>query len=165
MGKAAIGFTLPQKKWILERDGFRCQMRWVQNGKWVRCNNRFGLQVHHRVPRGWASAHYPSDYGINDCSNGITICSCHHIGEGVDNENAPHVIHRDNIHAKREYRKGNKRAYDEMIENRKNLTRRGIPYWNTEYDEMFARIIARENERFLKKKPYPKHRKYGVRGR
>lgn len=41
----AVGFTDAQRRWFHDRDEHRCQMRWVVNGKWVRCKNTV-LEVH-----------------------------------------------------------------------------------------------------------------------
>lgn len=160
----AIGFTDSQRRWILERDGYRCQFRMMQLGHWVRCRNTKDLHVHHVVPRFWASLHYPWDFEINGVSNGITICAGHHVGKGLDIENAPYVIHADNIRAYIAYRNGNRNAFNEMLEARGDLARRGIPYWVTTWDMMLLRIAQREAAKF-EGREYPRHRIFGFLGR
>lgn len=161
----AVGFTDAQRRWFLERDGHRCQMHYVVNGKWVRCPNTARLQIHHRIPRGWASHLYPHDYPINGAGNGIALCEFHHIARGMTELQLSMAVHQDNFYAQIAYSKGNKNAFREMIDGRRRLMLKGQPYWHTRFDVMFERIIHRENARFIRGKPYPKHRKYGVRGR
>lgn len=162
--RIAIGFTEAQKRWFRERDGYRCQMHWVENGRWVRCKNT-DVQIHHIIPRGWASMHYPVGFPVNGMNNGICICASCHVGKNIGITNPPHVIHIDNIIAENAYRKGDKNAYKKMFEQRLRLSEKGIPYWQTQFDMMLMRIVQKENGRFSRVKPYPKHRKYGVNGR
>lgn len=162
--KIAIGFTEAQKRWFRERDGYRCQMHWVENGKWVQCKNTV-LEVHHLVPRFFASLHYPAHFGINSMNQGVCLCPLHHVGKGLQTVNAAIVIHRDNIVAQLAYQKGDKDAYKKMFKQREWLAERGKIYWDSSWDMMLWRIIQKANGSFAQKHPYPKHRKFGLRGR
>lgn len=73
----AIGFTPKQRQWALNRDGNQCSMFMYIDGKWVRCKNTQHLQVHHIVPRGYASKHYPKHFPLNGPNNCITLCREH----------------------------------------------------------------------------------------
>lgn len=150
------GFSEIQRQWFLLRDG-QCQFHYVLNGKWVRCPIKAKLQIHHVIPRGWANMHYPKDFPLNGASNGIALCEHHHIGKGS--------VHPDTYEAWCAYHMGNKNAYHEMMEKRYELNSKGIPYWDTQWDFMFARIIQKLNVSFLRTHPYPHSGKYGNTGR
>ncbi len=154
----ANGFTPSQRRWILARDNHMCQFHYVgEDGRWHRCGVTEGLQIHHVVPRGYASMHYPINFPLNGPNNGITLCSFHHIGKGS--------VHPDTYEASLVYRSGDKQAYVKMMEERRSLNRRGIPYWNTMWDHMFHRILQKLNVAFLRNNPYPDSPKYGRTGR
>lgn len=160
----AVGFTDAQRRFFHERDEYRCQFWYVQQGKWVRCKNTV-IEVHHVVPRYWASVHYPKTYAINGMNQGVCICPTHHVGAGISTRNGIYVLHPDNITARLDYQNGDKQAYQKMFKAREDLTRRGIPYWCTTWDAMLLRVIQKANGRFARNHPYPTHRKYGNRGR
>lgn len=160
----AKGFTDAQRRWFHERDGHRCQMYWVENGVWVRCKNTT-VEVHHLVPRYYASLHYPHSFGINSMNQGVSLCPLHHCGKGLKTPSAAIVIHRDMIVANLAYQKGDKQAYNKMFKQREWLAQRGKIYWDASWDMMLWRIIQKANGRFARNHPYPQHRKYGLRGR
>lgn len=156
MGKVK-SFTTAQRNYILRRDGNRCQFRYYQNGKWVRCSATRGLQVHHIIPRGWASKHLPKGFleeEVNGRSNLITLCSKHHICLKNGTEDC---VHPDTEIARKKYGSGNKDAYREMVKDREDLNNRGKPYWNTVFDWMFRRLTDRANREF--DEDYPKRRR------
>lgn len=152
-----VGFTDKQREWIKERDGNRCQMFEYVRGKWVQCPNRTHLEVHHILPRGWCTLHMPKNFNINGCYNGITLCKAHHVSEiGV---------HPDTAEALKKYRSGNKNAFHEMMDARRVLNERGIPYWNTTWDWLFNRRVKKNTLRMLVKRRYPTNSKRGNTGR
>lgn len=154
----ANGFTQAQRQWFLARDGNRCQFHSVgPDGKWHRCKATSGLQIHHLIPRGWASRHYPHGFPLNGPANGLCLCEFHHIGKGS--------VHHDAYEAKLAYAAGDKQAFQKMMDVRYDLNARGIPYWNTQWDMMFNRIIQKANVSFLRRNPYPDKGKYGRTGR
>ncbi len=160
---SVVGFTQNQRAWILRRDGNRCQFHRNVCGVWVRCRNTQNLQVHHIVPRGWAARHFPHKFPINGSLNGVTLCDQHHVGD-VDYEDETYVIHPDTAEAKRGYRNGNKNAYNDMMDNRRTLNEKGIPYWNTTWDWMLARIAKKQTARYTRKNPDDKYPTNGRRG-
>lgn len=95
---------------------------------------------------------------MNGAYNGITLCEFHHVG----NENA---IHPDTFEALLAYRAGDKKAFEKMMEKRAELCKKGIPYWNSDHDLMFVRIVQKANVSYLRKNPYPDKGKYGKTGR
>lgn len=160
---SVVGFTQNQRAWVLRRDGSRCQFHYNVGGVWVRCRNTQNLQVHHIVPRGWAARHFPHKFPINGSLNAITLCDQHHIGD-VDCEDSIYVVHPDTAKAKREYREGNKGAYNDMMKNRRELNEKGVPYWNTRWDWMFNRIAKKQTAKYTKSNPDDKYPKNGRRG-
>lgn len=159
MNEKANGFTKAQRQFFLDADGYRCQFHYVgDDGKWHRCRNTTELQIHHVVPRGFASMHYPQDFPINGPCQGITLCAMHHCL-------SPDSVHPDTFVAHNAYREGDKDAYKKMMEKRYELNRQGIPYWNTRYDLMFVRIIQKRNVAYLRTHIYPDKGKYGRTGR
>lgn len=154
----ANGFTDAQRKWLLLRAGNQCQFLSVgSDGKWHRCPSKVNLQCHHIVPRGWASKHYPKDFPLNGPMNGIVLCDYHHIGKDS--------VHPDTYEAHMAYRAGDRDAFKKMMEKRYELNAKGIPYWNTQWDMSFHRIVQKENVSFLRTHPYPDRGKYGRTGR
>lgn len=153
----AKGFSDAQRRWFLARDQ-RCQFHYVLDGHWVRCNNTEHLEIHHIVPRGYASRHYPEDFPLNGAYNGIVLCKLHHTM-------SPTGVHPDTFKAHNDYVNGNKNAYNEMVQKRYELNKKGIPYWNTQYDLQFVRIVEKANVSFLRTHPYPDKGKYGKTGR
>ena len=155
----ATGFTKAQRQWFLSADNNQCQFHYIgSDGRWHRCKNTTRLQVHHIVPRGWASMHYPKDFPLNGPNQGITLCEFCHVGN-------PDSVHPDTLDAQEAYRNGDKDAFKKMMDKRYELNRQGIPYWNTKYDLMFVRIVQKRNVAYLRNHPYPDKGKYGKIGR
>lgn len=156
MKDEVVGFTQKQRQWFLERDQ-KCQMFFYRNGKWEQCPTKSNLQVHHVIPRGWASLHLPKSFPVNGSQNGICLCRSCHVGISG--------VHPDTYQALQEYRGGNKLAYVEMRTKRKALNGQGIPYWNTNFDWLFQRRIKKLNLKMLNVRPYPTNSRRGNNGR
>ena len=154
-----VGFTANQRQWFLERDGNRCMFHYfdLKTLRWKRCDQTTDLQVHHIIPRGWAKHHMPPNFQLNGSMNGITLCKCHHVGSDS--------VHPDTYQANVSYRKGNKKAYEVMMTNRKKMNQQGIPYWNTRWDWMFNRLVRKATLKFIRKNPYPANGNRGNTGR
>jgi len=119
--RSSDGFTMQQRKWIIARDGGKCQL----------CNGYELLQVHHIVPWRFAVRVYKWTLDrVNNPTNGITLCKPCHVG-------GTKSIHPDTMIANRAYRT-NKNSYHEMFDKRDALCRQGRPYWNTKYDNLMA---------------------------
>lgn len=157
MSEEVVGFTAKQRRWFLERDEHQCQFRYFRNGKWVRCRATRGLQIHHIIPRGWSKVHMPKHFPVNGSLNGITLCARHHVGRDS--------VHPDTHEAKMQYNRGNKNSFKDMMDKRKRKNQRGIPYWNTQWDWMFTRIVKKQTARFARVKPYPENGNRGNNGR
>jgi hypothetical protein len=99
----------------------------------------------------------PYDFPVNGCRNGITLCRYHHVGKGS--------IHQDTYEALVAYQGGDEEAFEEMMANRKALNEQGIPYWNTQWDWMFNRLVQKNNLAFLRSNPYPANGNRGNTGR
>lgn len=142
-----VGFTQRQREWFLARDGHRCQFRYFDGKKWVRCKETRNLQVHHIMPRGFARLHMPLNFQLNGSMNGITLCVNHHVGQ--------FGIHPDTFMAKMGYNDGNPNAFKDMMVARASLNKLGQPYWDTRWDWMFARIARKATLRYIRAHPYP----------
>lgn len=153
-----VGFTNAQREWFILRDG-GCQFHWFDLAKmrWVRCPSKTDLQVHHIVPRGWATMHLPVSFQLNGSHNGICLCKYHHVGKGS--------VHPDTYEALLKYQAGNKNAYKQMMEARRLLNEQGTPYWCTKWDWMFSRIARKATAKFVKTHPYPINGNRGNTGR
>ena len=147
------GFTEKQRQWFLRRDGHRCMFWTMIDGKWVRCKNAKRLQVHHILPRGFCSMHFPKDFAVNGATNGITLCEMHHIGNA---ENDLYVVHPDTRTAHGKYA-DDRNSYRQMMEAREVRNRLGVPYWNTVFDWMFNRLAVKQTEMYRKSNPDDKY--------
>lgn len=148
------GFTQKQRRYFLERDNNRCMFHQKIGGKWVRCSETRNLQIHHIVPRGWARENMGLDFPVNSPENGITLCRKHHVGWGMGHQFRT-CVHTDNESARISYSRGNKKAYHEMMDVRVGKCRKGVPYWNTEFDWQFMRMAKTQTEKF--NKPFPQN--------
>jgi len=99
------------------------------------------LEVHHVSPQGKEKDMCIPEAVRDRPENVITICyQAHQV-----------IVHPDMEDARREYRNGNKHAFNDVFEKRRELIARGEPYWNTVYDaamlqrakELTARATAR----------------------
>jgi hypothetical protein len=76
-------------------------------------------------------------------------------------KDATFVVHPDTKEAYRQYRMGNKAAFEQMKEERRLDNKEGTPYWDTKFDWMYARIAKRNTAKFRAKgePPFPKKKK------
>lgn len=132
--------TDSQKKKILERDEYTSQMQhYSEKGGFQKgCKDcpvakkglKRKLNVHHINPNG--------NGGSNDPQNLITVFECEHTGKMCDGKlvdpNKKFVIHPDMLRGFFEYRKGNKKAIQEVMDRRRPLKENGEIYWNTDHD-------------------------------
>lgn len=147
------GFTEKQRQWFLDRDGNRCSMFTCIDGSWQRCQNTEYLHIHHVTPRGWYAQHSNRTWDVNDETNGIVLCQEHHVGKYADFSDR-FVIHADVRNAWHLYRQGDEEAYDRVDARHEELCSRGIPYWNTEHDWLFYRLVRYRN-RMWQGREYP----------
>ena len=59
------------------------------------------------------------------------------------------VIHPDTATALREYGRGNKKSFEEMVAERDKLVAQGTPYWDTSCDWMYSRVARKATARKL----------------
>lgn len=158
MTEEVVGFSSSQRAWFLEAYGHRCAFYSKIRGKWLRCRNTDRLQLHHIYPRGFYRENMHPDFNVNGSQNGIILCEDHHVGK--------FGVHPDTYRARLAYRGGDKNAFNEMMDIRKELNKAGIPYWNTCYDLMFIRTNQRFVGRYHAKKfKYPSNGNRGLNGR
>lgn len=136
---AERALTDSERKSILLRDENTSQMRhYTEKGGFqkgckdcpLKGKGKPKLQVHHINPNG--------NGGANEPTNLITIYECEHNGRRCDgtlaDSSKTFVVHPDMKQGFEEYRKGNKRAIQEVMERRKPLKQNKEVYWNTEHD-------------------------------
>lgn len=161
-----VGFTKNQKTWFLARSASsnngvpRCEAYHfnVFRFRWERCASTKNLEIHHCIPRGWSRLHMPLSFQLNGSMNGIVLCrdGCHCGKNGV---------HPDTYEARMQYRDGDSDAFNKMMRKRKALNLKGVPYWDTKYDWMFARIVRKATLKFIRANPYPANGNRGNTGR
>lgn len=158
-----VGFSPKQREWALMRDDRRCSFQIPFLGFWRRCKNTHELQAHHITPRGYAKRHYPKDFPVNGANNIIILCRSHHCAFMADGDYKL-TVHPDVEEARLAYPR-NKNSYKEMMDKRRYLNERGLPYWNTTWDSMFHRWVQKHNISFLRDHPYPDNGTRGITGR
>lgn len=52
-----------------------------------------------------------------------------------------------------------------MMQERRKLNEKGMPYWNTLYDWMYSRLAKKNTGKYVKKFPYPENKNRGKNGR
>ena len=141
-----------QRNWILLRDGNRCQHHRFIKGRWVRCNIRKDLHVHHIFPqrgnKSWSPHRDP-----HRPQNLITLC-------GNNHHNGTNGVHPDMARALEQYREGDKEAFDNKMKARQVLVENGEVYWNTTWDWLYSFIAKRATNSFSQRHgKYPEKRR------
>lgn len=166
-GVIALGmaFTKRQRDWILKRDNDTSQMRHYSEEKGWHCKNPSTCkgcggegcprEVHHINPQG--------NGGKDNPKNGIVLFRCEHVGKDgkgkLVNTEEEFVVHPDNMKALDEYRRGNKDAYKQLLDERAEKTKRGEKYWSTDHDEEMKQTAEeRTNNEIMKGRKFPKKR-------
>lgn len=140
-----------QREEILRRDNYEPQMQHYdeQHGFHKRdcddCDHKSGkgrqLQVHHIDPRSEGGSSFDRD-------NLITLCPGDHIGKRCDGSiqdpSKEFVVHPDNVQALRQYRGGDRSAYQQMVDRREKKRQAGEDWMNHDHDAEM-RETAREN--------------------
>lgn len=152
------GFTKRQREYFLRRDESKCQMpilKETANGgeRFGRCGSTKKPHIHHIIPRGWASAWIHSGWQVNQATNGITLCERHHVGYGMKIEEAlTWSIHPD-MEIARKRAGASPATFGEMFLQREERTKKGLPYWNTQFDFLLQRIANQRTEEFAEAFP------------
>jgi hypothetical protein len=131
--KTYPGWTPKQREWILRRDNFKCQFVKLEYGVPQQCGRTEDLQVHHIIPKNWAweLLKLPEEK-VNCPENGIVLCKKCHLG----------FIHFDfGVEARFMY-KYRENSYKTISERHQAMTKVGVPYWWTQWDDTL-KIIAR----------------------
>jgi len=143
----AIG--VPQRRWVLRRDGNRCQ-HFSFLGRWVQCTVRRDLHVHHILPQRHMTTHV-RHIDPHRPNNLITLCKFHHNGKNG--------VHPDMHRALQNYRKGDKASFEDTMKGRNVLVQSGEIYWNTKFDWQYTRRAKKLTASYSKKYPYPRKRR------
>lgn len=136
--------TEKQKTWVRDRDDNRCNFPVSHTeSSYSRCGRRrlfTEVHIHHIVPYSWAARRLGWEpESINSPTNLITLCKEHHFA----------YVHGTDMRDIFERYRDNKQAYQIMFERRRQLTDQGIPYWDTQWDELFRLIAEGRTERYL----------------
>ena len=145
--KVYVRETKKQRQWILRRDEFQCQFIDPKTGK--KCGVRKHLEIHHIVPVVWAYEHlHWTPEQVNHPENLITLCRRHH----------QRFIHPDfGIIAKRQYKYATE-TYKLASERHIALAKKGVPYWQTFWDDILKMTARLRTFEYLRKHlddPFP----------
>ena len=147
-----MSLTERMRTWIIKRDEGTSQLRHYSETKGFckrdpkdckDCNGQgCGLQVHHIDPRRNGGGDVPD--------NLLTLLQCEHNGKKTGKKMADpkkeFVVHPDMVEVFENYRKGDKRAFQKMSEERNKKMANGETYWNTDHDqEMLETATERTN--------------------
>lgn len=142
--RRGVELTKKQRNWVIERDDNRCNfpLHWTDDS-YDRCGRRrlFNeVHVHHIVPYSWASRRLGWEAEeINNPYNLITLCKDHHFA----------YVHGTDMRDIFQQYRDNRQAYQIMFERRRRLTDQGIPYWDTQWDDVFKRIAEGRTDRHI----------------
>lgn len=126
-----MAFSLRQKRALDERDKGKCQAPFKHECKGI--NHR-----HHILPQGYCQQFkIDPDFAMN----GIVLCESAHIK----------IIHPDADEAKKNYRQGDKKAFEKLRADRHDKLVEKVPYWETEHDRALHAIAVRNTQRAVKK--------------
>jgi 23S rRNA G2445 N2-methylase RlmL len=86
---------------------------------------------------------YCQEFGIDPDfdTNGIVLCENAHIK----------VLHPDADEAKRDFRNGDKQAFEKLRKERSDKLKERVPYWVTDYDRALYATAVRNTQRAKKK--------------
>ena len=156
-------FSRQQVDWLRRRDTdaatdlVRCQfIGEIANGKIVQCpmdeetaGGVSQLHAHHIVPQGawegWFQFGEETETPHQPW-NGIMLCARYH-------HNGSHGIHPDCARAREIYR-FNQNSFEEVAHEHHKLIEEGIPYWNSEYDNLLYEIARDRTEEYLASHPF-----------
>ncbi len=126
--------TDKQRKFIVKRDGNKCQYRSFRNGKLCQCFQTGNLEVHHIFSKRFMTKWFP-DIDPDHPLNMITLCVYHH----------QNVVHPDIADAfKGDHVTGVDYALEAIMTNRDMMVNEGKIYWDSKCDGMFY-MLARIN--------------------
>lgn len=122
--------TEKQRKYILKRDGNRCQFRYFRNGKIKQCFETGRLEVHHVLSRRFMGVWF-KEHDVDNPLNMITLCQNHH--QSVMHPDISEALSGLDI----------KTAMSNVMDARNKIVAKGEVYWNTKWDcilILFARV-------------------------
>lgn len=136
-----MSLTERMRNWILKRDNNTSQMRHYTEASGFKpknvkkckgCNGEgCPLQVHHITTQ--------RNGGMDNPNNLITIYECEHNGRKKDGTLADpdkeFMVHPDMPEVFKNYRSGDKKAFQKMQKKRNEQIESGEIYWNTDHDE------------------------------
>ena len=146
------GIGVKQRRWVLERDGFRCQHRKWNGHRWMQCTECQPkmLHAHHILPVRWLR-HHMAHVDPHRAENLLTLCIRHHVGaKGV---------HPEMERALDCYRSGDKLSFHTVMKEHQRLTEGGVIYWDPKDDWQYGKTAKTQTRRFGQKFPEKRRRK------
>lgn len=128
--KAEFGFPKVVRDWWMRVTGGKCQVEvYTEKSGFKDCPNR-AEHVHHVVPESWQLAH-----GMEpNNSVGLPACKNHHTGGNGDAFTGNFSFHPDMGQAYRDYRAGDKEAFQKAAHKHHLASARGEVFWNSDAD-------------------------------
>lgn len=107
------------------------------------------FQIHHIRPVGWQVYQFNEHAEEYNSPYRLILLS----------EHEHHKIHPDVIDALRDYRNGDKKAFEKMFRKRRRLMEDGRKYWVHQWDDRFLRIAHQRTIDFMQRgNPWPLRR-------
>ena len=159
-----IGTTRKQREWVrrawqrvygFDENTNVCGFPVIKDGKFYIHGKAEKIQIHHLVPRGWASLVLGWDEKqINSPLNLYPLCEKHHLAKGLKdldyfNDVVP-AIHPDMEVARRGYTgKEHPTSYDFAFQNREEMMARFEKYWNDDWTQALLKKAEEVYYRYL----------------
>jgi HNH endonuclease len=141
--RRGVELTTKQRAWVRDRDDNRCNFptSWTEHS-YDRCGRRHfvELHVHHITPYTWAARRLGWEpEQINSPYNLITLCKNHHFA----------FVHGTDMREIFQQYADDKEAFAKMFARRRLLTDQGMPYWDTQWDQIFNIIAEGRTDRYV----------------
>jgi len=131
--------TEKQRRWVIRRDGGRCQFIDYVSGS---CTYRKDLHIHFIVPPRWAKYH-PSEKQIISPLNLIVLCRYHHLK----------CLHPDVGRTAQGMYHYTPDSYKIEEQKREALAKAGTIYWYAHWDDTLRKITEARTRHYLWQHP------------
>lgn len=158
------GTTKKQREWVkrawqevygLDEGMAICGFPIIKDGRFILHGKVEKTQIHHIVPRGWASAVLGWDERqVNSPLNLYPLCETHHLARGLREldyyNNVVPAIHPDMEMARKGYMgKNHPTSYDFAFQNREEMMARFEEYWNDDWTQGLLKKAEEVYYRYL----------------
>lgn len=166
------GCSVEQKKWIKERDEYRCQFSEYRhiNGKWewqqcerqenpnlppvelrqARGRQRWQLEVHHIYPQSQMKVN-PAKHGGEQPANLVTLCA------GLPGNTGHHDLMSPGMIIAKMMYSTDHTSFEKWLHHIREAEQKGMQMHNTDWDGMMKMIAKQRTTNFLKvgARPFP----------